>query len=183
MRGRRTLIDAQFVRWSLHVGDILDVPADVLVCSANVYLNLSGGVGGAFALRYGSAMQESLYAYLAERGLRFVRRGQVIPMPPSGSPYRSVLHAVAIDAAYDTSPEVVAEVLAESLRRSAALGARSVALAAVGTGYGRLSFPGFAKGLGRVAGQDFSPIDHVNIGLRSKFDAEEVEESFRRPAY
>ena len=37
--------------WRLCVGDILDVPADVLVCSANVYLNLSGGVGGAFALR------------------------------------------------------------------------------------------------------------------------------------
>lgn len=45
------------MRWTLKSGDILDEPADVLVCSANVFQNLSGGVGGAILLRYGDAVQ------------------------------------------------------------------------------------------------------------------------------
>jgi O-acetyl-ADP-ribose deacetylase (regulator of RNase III) len=163
------------MHWSIHVGDILDVPVDVLVCSANVHLNLSGGVGGAFALRYGPAMQEALHGYLADNGLRFVHRGDVIEMPSCGSPYRTVLHAVAVDAAYDTSPEVVAAILSKSLCRSAALGARSVALAAVGTGYGRLSLPGFAEGLRDVMDREYLPVERVVIGLRSRHDAEELE--------
>jgi len=38
-------------KWYVRHGDVLDVAADALVCPANVYLNLSGGVGGAFSLR------------------------------------------------------------------------------------------------------------------------------------
>ena len=171
-----TVIEAAAMRWSFYVGDILEVPADVLVCSANVHLNLSGGVGGAFALRHGPAMQEALHGYLARNGVRFVRRGDVVGMPPCGGPYRAVLHAVAVDAAYETTPEVVAGVLGESLRRSAALGATSVALTAVGTGYGRLSLSGFADGLRRVMGQEFPPVESVVLGLRSRHDAEELGE-------
>lgn len=162
------------MHWSLFVGDVLDVPADVLVCSANVYLNLSGGVGGAFALRYGPAMQLALHNYLASNNLRFVGRGEVVEMPPCGSTYRAVFHAVSVDAAYDTTPGVVSSVLRESLRRSATLGARSVALTAVGTGYGRLSLPVFAEGLQHVMGLEFPPIEDVILGLRSPYDAEEL---------
>ena len=96
------------MRWLLHVGDLLDVSADVLVCSANVHLNLSGGVGGALALRYGTANQGALHGFLAQNNLHFVRRGAVIRMPPCGSPYQAVLHAVAVDAGYETSPRIVA---------------------------------------------------------------------------
>lgn len=163
------------MQWVLSVGDLLDVRADVLVCSANVHLNLSGGVGGAFALKYGHAMQEALHGYLAGQGLHFVRRGSVIAMPPCGSPYRAVLHAVAIDAAYATSPEIITAVLAESLRLAASLDARSVALTAVGTGYGRLSLSQFAKALDPVIRQAFPPLERVVLGLRSRHDAEELE--------
>jgi O-acetyl-ADP-ribose deacetylase (regulator of RNase III) len=160
--------------WSLYVGDILDVPADVLICSANVHLNLSGGVGGAFALRYGPAMQEALHGYLVRNGLRFVRRGEVIEMPPGGSPYRNVFHAVAVDAAYESSSDVVAAVLSESLRRAATHGARSAALTAVGTGYGRLSLREFAVGFGQIMGAAFPPLEQVVLGLRSAYDAQEL---------
>ena len=54
------------MKWLVRGGDILDVSADVLICSANVYLNLSGGVGGAFLLRYGTSMQDALQDYLAK---------------------------------------------------------------------------------------------------------------------
>lgn len=93
------------MQWQLYHGDILDIPADVLVCSANVYLNLSGGVGGAFLQRYGLKMQEALREYLAATGVSHVPCGTVVEMPPCGSPYRAVLHAVAVDAFYETSPK------------------------------------------------------------------------------
>lgn len=160
------------MRWSIHIGDILDVPADVLVCSANVQLNLSGGVGGAFAMRYGPAMQQALHARLARSGLHFVRRGEVVESPPCGGPYRAVLHAVAIDAAYDTNPEVIANVIDESLLRAAALGARTVALTALGTGYGRMPLIGFAEALRTVTTRKHPPLELVVVGLRSRHDAE-----------
>jgi O-acetyl-ADP-ribose deacetylase len=162
------------MRWRVHQGDILDVPADVLVCSANVYLALSGGVGGAFLLRYGSAMQEALQRYLTVRGNRHVERGDVVALPPCGSPYRAVLHAVAVDGVYESSSSVVAEVLAESLSQAAALAANTVALAAVATGYGRLSIPDFAAGLRRVVREAFPPLERVTIGLRSSSDVEDL---------
>src|SRR5262245_33474265 len=99
------------MNWQLHHGDILNVPAEVLVCSANVYLTLSGGVGGAFRLRYGRAMQDALSAYVAERNIRHVEPGDVITMPSCGSPYRAVLHAVAVDGMYSTTSEVVAHTI------------------------------------------------------------------------
>lgn len=46
------------MRWIVKQGDILAEPADVLVCSANVSLNLSGGVGGEILRRYGDGMQK-----------------------------------------------------------------------------------------------------------------------------
>lgn len=162
------------MRWLVYQGNILDVPADVLVCSANVYLTLSGGVGGAFLLRYGPVMQEALRSYLVERGIRHVERGDVISLSPCGSPYLAVLHAVAVDGFYESSPTVVSEVLAESLRQAAALAANTCALTAVATGYGRMSIPNFAAGLRPVIGKAFPPLERVVIGLRSSFDAGEL---------
>ena len=66
------------MRWSVKQGDILDEPADVLVCSANPWLNLSGGVGGEVLLRHGPQMQQELHRLLAARGLRSVPQGEVV---------------------------------------------------------------------------------------------------------
>ena len=163
------------MQWSIHVGDLLDVPADVLVCSANVYLTLSGGVGGAFALRYGSAMQESLNDFLREHNTRHVPRGTVVAMPPCGSPYQAVLHAVAVDALYESSSDTVASAIGEALRQAAELQARTVALAALATGYGRLTMGNFAQAVSRVMQSDIPPLNQVVIGLRSAIDANELQ--------
>ena len=162
------------MRWRLREGDILDVPADVLICPANVYLTLSGGVGGAFLLRYGPAMQDALQQYLTDRGVRHVERGDVVEMPPCGSPYQAVLHAVAVDGFYASSPEVIGEVVAASLQRAASLSARRVALAGLAMGYGRLSVAEFARGLRPVMGRSFPPVAEVVISLRSRHDVEEL---------
>lgn len=161
-------------RWSILVGDVLDIPADVLVVSANVYLNLSGGVGGAFALRFGPAMQEALHAWLAERDMRHVPPGTVVAMPPLGSPYRAVLHAVGMDAMYETSPKLVAEVIDKTLQIAAGIGARKVALAAIGTGYGRLSMRQLAVTLHDTMKQDYPPLEKIVLGVRNEDDRHEL---------
>lgn len=160
--------------WAVRHCDLLDVPADVLVCSANVYLTLSGGVGGAFLLRYGTAMQEALADHLAQRGLKHVERGDLIVMPPFGSPYRAVLHAVAVDGFYDTTIQVVADLIRESLRHAAQCGAETVALAALATGYGRKSMEFFAEAVNRVIDDEVPPIRRVVVGLRGRHDVDEL---------
>jgi O-acetyl-ADP-ribose deacetylase (regulator of RNase III) len=162
------------MRWQVHQGDILDIAADVLVCSANVYLTLSGGVGGAFLLRYGEAMQNELQQYLKDRGLRHVEQGDLIATSPCGSPYRAVLHAVAVNGFYESSASTAATLLRESLRRAAALSARSVAVPALATGHGRLTMTEFASAVAAVMGEHFPPVARVVIGVRSQAYADEL---------
>ncbi|HEX3599593.1 MAG TPA: macro domain-containing protein [Lacipirellulaceae bacterium] len=158
----------------VRVDDILEVEADVLVCSANVYLTMSGGVGGAFAQRFGTAMQENLFQFLAERGLRHVNQGDIVEMPACGSTYRAVLHAVAVDGTYDTTPAVVTDLVVACLRRASELAAQSVALTALATGYGRQSIAFFGQALAPVMVMDFAPVNRVIVGVRSTSDADEL---------
>jgi O-acetyl-ADP-ribose deacetylase (regulator of RNase III) len=162
------------MRWQLHHGDILDVPADILVCSANVYLTLSGGVGGAFLLRYGRAMQDALNAYLIERNVRHVEPGDVITTPPCGSPYRAVLHAVAVDGTYHTTSEIVARTITTSLRIAAAQSASTVAMTALACGYGQMPLTLYARALIVAMREGYPPIHRVTLAMRGPHDVEEL---------
>lgn len=162
------------MQWSVHLGDLLDVPADVLVCSGNVYLNLSGGVGGAFLLRYGAEMQEYLHRHLKDLGLRHVPRGTIVSVPPCGAPYRTVIHAVGVDGAYETSVEILREIVGRCLAEAARQGAGTVALTAIGTGYGRMSAADFGRAIAPLVAADVPPIERVIVGLRSATDVEEL---------
>lgn len=84
--------------WHIIHDDILDQHADGLLSSANPSLNLSGGVSGAFELRYGNAMQRYLHSYLADSDMRFLAPGKSVVTPPFGSPFLAVAHGVSIDA-------------------------------------------------------------------------------------
>ena len=159
--------------WQVHHGDLLDVPADVLICSANVYLTLSGGVGGALMMRYGSTLQDAMTAYLAKRGVKHVERGDVVAMPSLGTPYRAVLHAVAVDGFYETTIDVTAEILRKSLRQAAELGAETAALAALATGYGRRPIEFFAAAVNKVIDEDFAPLRRIVVGLRSRHEVDD----------
>jgi O-acetyl-ADP-ribose deacetylase (regulator of RNase III) len=163
------------VRWSVKQVDILDQPADVLICSANPWLNLSGGVGAAFRERYGDEMQQKLHRYLAEHGLRQVPAGSAIVIEPCGAPYLGVIHAVGIDVFYQSSVELIATSITNSLAAAAELGARTVALAAIGTGYGRMPLEGFASAVLLVQKQDFPPLEEVVICLRKKADVDALQ--------
>jgi O-acetyl-ADP-ribose deacetylase (regulator of RNase III) len=162
------------MQWTVKHGDILDEPADVLVCSANVWLNLSGGVGGEILLRHGPRMQQQLHRHLSERGLRFVQQGEVVACDPCGLPCRAVLHAVAVDCFYGSSPEVIGSVVCKALALAASLGARKVALTALATGYGRMSLADFARGLVPILSLEFPPVAEVMVCLRDRDDADEL---------
>ncbi len=153
-------------RWSVVAGDILDVPADVLVCSANVWLNLSGGVGGAILLRHGDAMQRELHRWLADRGRRHAKPGTVVRTGPHGLAVGAVLHAVAVDGFYQTSAERVQGCVSTSLSMAAELGARRVAMTALATGFGRLSVADFAAAVRPLVGVPCPPVEAVVVGVR-----------------
>lgn len=149
--------------WKLKHGEILDVKADALLCSANVQLNLSGGVGGAILLQYGDEMQRWLHDFLREKKLKYLRPGECVITPPCGMPYKAVAHAVAIDGFYDTSPELVERTYELALRELANLECRTVVAACLGCGYGRFPAGEFAKVMADVARKVHTSVDRVTL--------------------
>jgi O-acetyl-ADP-ribose deacetylase (regulator of RNase III) len=162
------------MRWSIKQGDILQEPADVLICSANVGLNLSGGVGGAILRQYGDAMQKELHEYLARRGIRHVEPGDVVRVSPGGTHFRTVLHSVAIDGFYGSSPELVRSTIAKALEMAASQGAKKVALTALATGYGPFNMSQFADAIRPLLSLSSPPIEEVIICVLHDYEAVEL---------
>ena len=54
------------MRVSIIVGDVLNVPADILISTANPWLNLSGGVNGAIREAVGPELQTQLHSFVEE---------------------------------------------------------------------------------------------------------------------
>jgi len=158
------------MRWTIANCDILDWPADVLVLSGNPQLNLSGGAGGAFMLRYGNEMQENLHEYLKTTGRKFVDHGSVIQMPRCGSPCDAVLHVIGVDAFYDSNTDVITQTITKSLKMAAQLNAKTVAMTAIATGYGRMSISDFGSAVLPVTLLDFQPVENIVICMQ-KLDA------------
>lgn len=162
-------------RWTITHGDILDRQAEVLICSANVFLTLSGGVGGALLQRYGDALQHELNQHLKSRSIRHVAQGEVVRTSSGGAPYLAILHAVTVDGMYRSSPDVVVSVVRRSLAVASVEGAKTVALAALATGYGRLPIRDFAEALLPLVGQPHGNIEEICVCLRHPDQADVVQ--------
>jgi O-acetyl-ADP-ribose deacetylase (regulator of RNase III) len=163
------------MQWIVQSGDILKLPADVLICSANVFLNLSGGVGGEILLRFGDGMQRELHEYVKQRGgRRHVEQGDVVQTGPHGLPVRAVLHAVAVNGFYESSPRVVENVVSRALGMARTLGARDVSLTALATGFGRLKMREFAEGIKPLAHASFDPVERVIVCVRKESERDEI---------
>jgi O-acetyl-ADP-ribose deacetylase len=158
--------------WSAAIGELLDATADVLICSANPQLNLSGGVGGAFQLRYGHAMQDFLHGWRKDHGLRYVNPGNIVVAPSCGSPFRAVVHAVAIDAFYETSTNFIRDSYAKAFAAIAQMEHESVASACLACGYGRATPDVFISAMRGVIGSRLPGIASVKL---VSTDAELIE--------
>jgi O-acetyl-ADP-ribose deacetylase (regulator of RNase III) len=149
--------------WHIQHGEILDIPADGLLCSANVQLNLSGGVGGAILLRHGDEMQRWLHNCLRDNKLNYLPAGECILAPSCGLPYRAVAHAVAIDGFYDTNADLIERTYQVALTRLAEQSCRTVVAACLGCGFGRFPTTEFARVARRLAAKDFLGLDRVDF--------------------
>jgi O-acetyl-ADP-ribose deacetylase (regulator of RNase III) len=160
------------MRWQLKHADLLSEPAEALIVSANPQLHLSGGVEAALLNRYGQDIQTELQYHLKKLGKRYVEPTDVAPTFGGGVPYKVVVHAVAIDAFYDTSPDWVTAALDKALQLAARYEARTVAAAALATGYGQMPMIDFAVGLKPLLRRTYAPIEQVTLCLsnREKYD-------------
>ncbi|MBA4388883.1 MAG: Appr-1-p processing protein [Verrucomicrobia bacterium] len=163
----KRIAKATVMKLELYHGDILDLQADVLICSANVSLNLSGGVGGALLARFGAGLQEELHGHLPKQAPRFAKPGDVVVTRPGNTPYKAVLHAVAVDAFYDSNSQLITETVRKALRLASREGARCVALTALATGYGHLSIGQFAEGLRPLLKESFAPVQTVIVAVQA----------------
>jgi O-acetyl-ADP-ribose deacetylase (regulator of RNase III) len=168
------------VKIDVLVGDVLDVAADVLVSTANPWLQMTGGVNLAILLRpRGEDVHAELQRHLpaASGPHRMVPPGTVVRTGPGSLPVKHILHAVAIDPSYDSSVALVADLIAAALDQARALAARTVTMPALATGFGPLSMDDFADALRQAAarrGDDWSPLETLTVVLRSEEDADAV---------
>ncbi len=157
------------------VGDILDVPPDVMISTANPWLQMTGGVNLKIILRdRGEDVHAGLQAHLRAAGGRMVEPGAVVRTGPGSLPVRHILHAVSIGPDYDSSVELVAGTIIRAMTQARELGARSVTIPALATGFGPLSMAEFAEALGRAAGRDWVPVESLKAVLLREEDAEIV---------
>ena len=163
------------------VGDELDVPADVLISTANPWLQMTGGVNLKIILRpQGEFVHEELQAHLRTAGTRYVEPGTVVRTGPGSLPVRHILHAVAIEPSYDSSVSLVAATIARALEQARELAARIVSLPALATGFGPLPMEEFATALGEALQRDWSPLERLKVVLLRMEDADTVREVLAR---
>jgi O-acetyl-ADP-ribose deacetylase (regulator of RNase III) len=98
--------------------------------------------------------------------LRRAPPGTVVETAPHGLPVRAVLHAVAVDGFYESSVDRVRACVASALTMAADLDARRVALAALATGFGRMSLSAFATAVAPLLALDVPPVSEVTICVR-----------------
>jgi O-acetyl-ADP-ribose deacetylase (regulator of RNase III) len=157
------------------VGDVLDVPADVLISTANPWLQMTGGVNLQIILRpRGEIVQEELQQHLRASGARYVEPGTVVRTEPASLPVRHILHAVSITPSYESSVELVASTIVKALTQARELGARTVTLPALATGFGPLSMEEFAEALSQATVRQWSPLESLKVVLFREEEASTV---------
>ena len=168
------------MRVEVLVGDVLRTPADVLISTANPWLQMTGGVNLKIILSpRGEDVHAELQTYLPTTGRRWVAPGTVVRTGAGSLPFRCILHAVAIQPDYESSVELVAATIAEALTQARDLKAATVAMPALGTGFGPLSMAEFAEALAQVASRDWSPLQLLTVAILKEDDADEVRAVLR----
>ena len=156
-------------------GNIVEVPADVLVSTANPWLQMTGGVNLAIIVRpKGEDVFSELQDYLRATGKKMVDPGTVICTGPGSLPVKKILHAVSIDPSYDSSIELVANTIVTALSQARQLDARIVTLAALATGFGPLLMEDFATALQEALRRDWAPLETLKVVVKHEEEASKI---------
>nr|NLI51255.1 O-acetyl-ADP-ribose deacetylase [Propionibacterium sp.] len=117
------------------LGDITTQTVDAIVNAANSSLLGGGGVDGAIHRAAGPGLLEACRALRRERYPEGLPVGDAVATSAFGLPSRWVIHAVGPNRhAGQTDPALLASAFTRSLDVAADLGARSVAIPAIGAG-------------------------------------------------
>ncbi|MFO0898376.1 MAG: macro domain-containing protein [Pirellulales bacterium] len=165
------------MRLTLAHGDILREHVAAIVVTANPWLNLSGGVGGALLLAGGDDVQRELHAWLKQTGKTWLPAGSIVctgPGPLAANGCRLLVHAVAIDALYQTDEATVRRTLAAALQAAADRGMQSIALPALATGYGPLSIREFCAAARPILLADWPGLQECRLVVK---DADALAEA------
>ncbi len=165
------------MRLTLAHGDILREQVEAIVVTANPWLNLSGGVGGALLLAGGDDVQCELHARLKQTGKTWLSAGSIVctgPGPLAADGCRLLIHAVAIDALYQTDEETVRRTLAAAFQTAADRGMQTIALPALATGCGPLSIREFCAAARPILLADWPSIQECRLVLK---DADALAEA------
>jgi O-acetyl-ADP-ribose deacetylase (regulator of RNase III) len=162
------------VKVVVKTGDVLDEQVDVLICTANPLLAMSGGVNGAILARGGQDVQKELQAQFKTGGKGFVAPGTIVRTGPGPLLVKHILHAVGVDMSYNSSVELVSELLATALKEASRLGAKTVATPAIATGYGPLTIADFAQACQKGLRKSYPGLEELRIVLRAQEDVDVV---------
>jgi O-acetyl-ADP-ribose deacetylase (regulator of RNase III) len=119
--------------------DITRLEVDAIANAANTDLAHGGGVAGAISRAGGPEVQRESDEK-APIGL-----GEAVETTAGDMPARWVIHAATMRLGGPTSAEIIRDATAATLARAEALGARSLALVAFGTGVGGFSIEEAAR--------------------------------------
>jgi O-acetyl-ADP-ribose deacetylase (regulator of RNase III) len=156
-------------------GNIVEVAADVLVSTANPWLQMTGGVNLAIIVRpKGDDVFGELQEYLRATGKKMVDPGTVACTGPGSLPVKKILHAVSIDPYYDSSIELVAKTIVTALSQARQLDARTVTLAALATGFGPLLMEDFAAALQEALRRDWAPLETLKVVVKHEDEASKI---------
>ena len=117
-------------RVEVREADITKLDVDAIANAANTHLLHGGGVAGAIVEAGGPSIIDESDSK-APIGL-----GEAVETGAGDLPARWVIHAATMEPGGPTSAEVIRAATAATLARAEALGARSLALVAFGTGVG-----------------------------------------------
>ncbi|TWT80412.1 O-acetyl-ADP-ribose deacetylase [Planctomycetes bacterium CA13] len=162
---------------NIQVGDVLEVAANVLISTANPWLNLSGGVNGAILSAVGPTIQEELHTYLHCQGISAVPVGTVVQSEAGNLPFECILHAVAIDPFYDSSVELVRETIVAGLDLAINAGAKTISTPTLATGYGPMSIADFGTAVAPLANEPKFDEISLTIVVRSEEHRSELFEA------
>jgi len=110
--------------------DVTTLAVDAIANAANTQLQHGGGVAGAIRRAGGPAIQRESDER-APIGL-----GEAVETSGGDMPCRWVIHAATMELGGPTSAQIIRDATASTLATADALGARSLALVAFGTGVG-----------------------------------------------
>ena len=162
---------------TINVGNVLTETADVLISTANPWLNLSGGVNGAIREVVGPELQSQLHQFLKDQGVAAVPAGTVVRSDPFGLAFKHVLHVVAIDPFYDSSIELVRSAFTRALEMAVDLSAQSISTPTLATGYGPMTISDFGIAIAPLLDDPRFAQMSLKIVLRRDEDAANLRES------